>query len=60
MAAGGPGVWQARNSLEKKLILGLAVMALVCATLMLVIMAMTGQVLLTLIFPPKKTSFLFI
>ena len=49
MAAGGPGVWQARNSLEKKLILGLAVMALVCATLMLVIMAMTGQVLLTLI-----------
>ena len=60
MAAGGPGVWQARNSLEKKLILGLAVMALVCATLMLVIMAMTGQVLLTLkSIPPTKKNYSF-
>ena len=62
MAAGGPGVWQARNSLEKKLILGLAVMALVCATLMLVIMAMTGQVLFTTksIPPPKKKPLFFL
>ena len=44
MAAGGPGVWQSRNSLEKKLIVGLVTLAFVCGTLMLVIMAMTGQI----------------
>ena len=44
MAAGGPGIWQARNQLEKKLILGLVTLAFVCGTLMLVIMAMTGQI----------------